>query len=673
MSSVWCLVTDSMKHFLGETAVPISLQTSILELKQLLKEMEPIIFGDVHIHMLEVWRCTALNVVDEDLKERQERLCRIDFSNNQTAARILHNRLNVSSLGMQENEMLLVRLPSPLWCLIVDLDQKPVSNIISVTIFPGTDVLNVMEMVLAISGIEIGVTELSVWRCLGLKLQGKEEDGQAFKARVHIFDLSNNQHAARLFEASNVLELEVPPDEILLVQLPHIRKDKRKHDENDDPPSEVKRLRMKIADAPSVLANASQFKKIAGPDHVIAFNRPFEPFTIPLVLLHEAFAIFKDRCEKAPSARALVCLSELVPVACKWHDHELTRRTEIQSILEQHMGLRFCEQKVPGTEFVTGGNLAFIVIPAALRECKNEHGDALNNQALLYYANFLSKALNHPRRFYNFNTCFPSILMIDMGSYLGFYGAVWDGKRVRVEPLTPLLDLSTHWREAKARCAMAAAFDALPAAVDSIEAHYNSIEAEARVNPTPPQVYDPDLQKARGYPFLTSYGDNGQEINFMYNERLHDEKLVFCAAIVNQPDSDEFLIKFTSRGRVRISADWIAVIMDKSKHRVLYGLNLSDADKEKVRHKVTSMMRTLHQAGFVHGDIRESNILIDVESLTSDDVMIHLIDFDWAGPIGEAKYPADVNKITVRRPDGVKGGGPITEQHDIDMISFLLT
>ncbi len=109
--------------------------------------------------------------------------------------------------------------------------------------------------------------------------------------------------------------------------------------------------------------------------------------------------------------------------------------------------------------------------------------------------------------------------------------------------------------------------------------------------------------------------------------------------------------------------------MDISNYRSLHSLTLSDADKKKVRHKVMSVVQILHQEGFVHGDIRESNILIDVESLTSDGVRIHLIDFDWAGPVGEAKYPADINKITVRRPDGV---GLITKQHDIDMASWLL-
>ncbi|PFH48308.1 hypothetical protein AMATHDRAFT_42357 [Amanita thiersii Skay4041] len=466
----------------------------------------------------------------------------------------------------------------------------------------------------------------------------------------------------------------------ILVQAPtSILRDKRTHDMNDDgPPPEVKRLKMDIADAPSTLAFAYRFKKIVGPKCGIALNRPFEPFTIPLVLLHEAFGSFKDRCERPPSERALICLGELVLAACEWHGYEVSRRTAIESILANHMGLQFHEQKIPGAEYFTDGNFAITIMPAAIRGCKkNEHGEALN-QVILYYAHFLSNVLDDFRHIYNLNTRFPSILMVDMGVYFGFYGAVWDGTRVRVEPLTPLFDLSTHLREINTRFAMAATLDALRVAVDSINAHYNLIEAKAKANPILPKAYDPDLQKARGYPFLTSYKDKDdeQEIHFMHSERLHAEKLIFRAAIVNQPESDPLLStsRRTPRLRqcVRISAHWIGVIMDESKYEMLFGLSLSGAEREKVRHKVMSAVRILHQEGFVHGDIRQSNNLIDVESLATDDVRIHLIDLDWAGPIGAAKYPADLNRITMRRPEGVEGGGLITEQHDIDMASLFL-
>ena len=69
-----------------------------------------------------------------------------------------------------------------------------------------------------------------------------------------------------------------------------------------------------------------------------------------------------------------------------------------------------------------------------------------------------------------------------------------------------------------------------------------------------------------------------------------------------------------------------------------------------------SIVRTLHEGGFVHGDIRDANLLIDRASLASDDVTIHLIDFDWAGCVGEAKYPIGMNCETVRRPEGIEGG-----------------
>jgi thiamine kinase-like enzyme len=245
------------------------------------------------------------------------------------------------------------------------------------------------------------------------------------------------------------------------------------------------------------------------------------------------------------------------------------------------------------------------------------------------------------------------------GSHLGFYGALWDGNRVRVEPLTPIFDLSTHWREKRARHAIASALDALMAAVDNIEAHYKSIQADAKANQFQWRT-TLFLQKARGFPFMTSYEDDGQRVTFTYHERLDDEKLIFSAILHHRPNFEECLVKYTwryseaahnylaSHGSaprirrcVRISADWTAVIMDKSTYKVLYGLRLSDVEQEKVRRKVRSVVQTLHQGGFVHGDIRDTNILIDLGSLASEDVAIHLIDFDWAGRMGEAKYPIE--------------------------------
>ena len=75
--------------------------------------------------------------------------------------------------------------------------------------------------------------------------------------------------------------------------------------------------------------------------------------------------------------------------------------------------------------------------------------------------------------------------MVYPGSSFGFYGAAWDGERVRTEPLTPNFDLVTHWSESDARHVIASSLDALVVAVDSIQAHYKSIEAEAKAKLAP--------------------------------------------------------------------------------------------------------------------------------------------------------------------------------------------
>jgi RIO-like serine/threonine protein kinase len=117
----------------------------------------------------------------------------------------------------------------------------------------------------------------------------------------------------------------------------------------------------------------------------------------------------------------------------------------------------------------------------------------------------------------------------------------------------------------------------------------------------------------------------------------------------------------------------MAVVMDTSRYTMLFGLRLTKDQQEKIQRKVEKTLRVLHDAEFVHGDVRSTNILIDLESLDSDDVGIHFVDFDWAGRIGEANYPDDINGFTVKRPEGAEGGKLITVEHDKMMVSYLFT
>ena len=104
-------------------------------------------------------------------------------------------------------------------------------------------------------------------------------------------------------------------------------------------------------------------------------------------------------------------------------------------------------------------------------------------------------------------------------------------------------------------------------------------------------------------------------------------------------------------------------------------LPISGELRHTITVKVPEIVQKLHDADFVHGDIRPNNLLVDRRTLTSKDgFKIHFIDFDWAGRQGEAVYPMRVNNVTVpsQRPEGASDGKPILVEHDMAMANSLL-
>ncbi|KAL5495933.1 hypothetical protein ACEPAI_1397 [Sanghuangporus weigelae] len=240
-------------------------------------------------------------------------------------------------------------------------------------------------------------------------------------------------------------------------------------------------------------------------------------------------------------------------------------------------------------------------MPPAIRGCKNDLGSGSPVfEAVGYYAQLLNNVLVYESRF-------PCVLIIDLGSFLGFYGCLWTGKNIHVEPLTPMHDLTVHWTDEISRNAIASSLDAFKRTIERIEEYYESLLR----SPAPAVVH--------AFPYPTSYKDEtGQDIDFTYQSRV-EEKLVFVALTVLSPE-ENLCIKFTRR-------------YSEEAHRLLADLECSPR---------------LRQA-----------------------LAIHLIDFDWAGTYQKVRYPERVNTKTVRRPDGVSRGELITKDHDMAMVDLL--
>ncbi|KIK03232.1 hypothetical protein K443DRAFT_5494 [Laccaria amethystina LaAM-08-1] len=494
-------------------------------------------------------------------------------------------------------------------------------------------------------------------------------DIQSFASRVDdtsetLSDLFPDAVADRMlhFLVKLPLRTQAPPTQNDSLNEVPGRGMKRRHSESDDLITERMRLAKMAKCAPSSLSKPSAFQTSA--QQVVTCNRPFDFDTIPITLLQEEFGLFMDEL-----------------AACKWYENKTQRRSKIQKVFDDVAGLYLSAETIRGTEYTTDGNLRVNIMPAVIRECKNEAGCGLL-EAIAFYVQFLVKALDR----HGIRNRFPCILLIDTGSCFGLYGCLWTGEHLHVEPLTPFYDLTIHWTDESGRQAIAASLDAFLKAIPRLEAHYAQLASNA---PVPPLL-------DRAYPYKTNYEDeNGRHINFSYRSRTAD-KLVFVAEPDKSSDKDLGIlcVKFTRRysedahrflaqlgyaprlqAVMRLPGGWNMVVMDYSEYTQLCDpmLQISDELRRTIVAKVSEAVQKLHDAGFVHGDIRSLNVLVDCRMPTSKDgIKIHFIDFDWAGRQGEAVYPMRVNRVTVRRPEGVSDGKPILVEHDMAMWTLVL-
>ena len=108
---------------------------------------------------------------------------------------------------------------------------------------------------------------------------------------------------------------------------------------------------------------------------------------------------------------------------------------------------------------------------------------------------------------------------------------------------------------------------------------------------------------------------------------------------------------------------------------VLEYAEYADRDKKPLPFPQPTQVRTilekaihfLHSGGFVHGDVRDTNLLVKVDG----GLGVLFVDFDWAGKAGEARYPMNVNRADIPRPEGARNGRFIRPEDDVEMIDIM--
>ncbi|BDA51127.1 hypothetical protein COCOBI_18-0020 [Coccomyxa sp. Obi] len=208
----------------------------------------------------------------------------------------------------------------------------------------------------------------------------------------------------------------------------------------------------------------------------------------------------------------------------------------------------------------------------------------------------------------------------------------------------------------------------------ALKAFYNDLGNQ-------PRPAEPDEQLV--FPYQCTFNSLEGVQDFTYIKRISSYTFhaVADGASLFQSTKPQLFIKFCKRysvpahealqakgfaprlfGCERLPGPWFMVVMEYLPCARLWDhLDTMEMPRDKLRQAVEA----LHAADFVHGDLRSCNVLVDIEQ-------VYLTDLEWAGKVGEAKYPFFMSH-NIAWPPGARDNWPITKEHDVYWMDHLLS
>jgi Protein kinase domain len=247
----------------------------------------------------------------------------------------------------------------------------------------------------------------------------------------------------------------------------------------------------------------------------------------------------------------------------------------------------------------------------------------------------------------------PSIILAIAGPWLCVLGGIYLEKVV-IQPLTEYIWLGGNDFDEKQLRFSAQLCYALKSAISTLELYYHTLGSKLWDSIAPNPIFD-------GFPFIREVGLK----KFTYLSRLVPEypnKLVYKAKFDDDDEHRMVVVKFvttynaqahsilakhglaptlhyagTNDSQASLYSGHYIIVMD-----FVEGRPVVDALSERQFNQVVQAIQCLHSNDLVFGDLRPPNVLI-----VEENVMI--IDFDWCGEAGVARYPATLNTALGRR------------------------
>jgi RIO1 family len=351
--------------------------------------------------------------------------------------------------------------------------------------------------------------------------------------------------------------------------------------------------------------------------------------------------------------------------------NEASRRDEITRLLNRDLfsplGFSIGVCSVPGMEYTTDGSSPEYGISVEFKNEKGVGGGDPYMQNLGYYVHFTARTPEDLEKH-----CCPWLLIEVVGPEMGVSGAAWAYGAPCAQPLTPNVPFLPVPADKDTLLLQARLCMALRIGCAGLKNFYGGREFAPLKND----------QSLFPYPRRAKIG--GAEMEFEYTECLGGRvarRMVFLAK--RSDNGGPIVVKFTDS----YSEDVHKALADAGLAPTLHDIqdvsglrmvvmdfvdtarmwnNEEHQSKPALTDELERVLEVLERNNFVHGDLRAPNVLVD-----DDNSKISIVDFDWAGTVGEVTY----RKIPNPELSWLRGselGAPITVEHDQHMIRTVL-
>ncbi|KAL7680012.1 putative aminoglycoside phosphotransferase, protein kinase-like domain superfamily [Plasmopara halstedii] len=378
-------------------------------------------------------------------------------------------------------------------------------------------------------------------------------------------------------------------------------------------------------------------KKLNGQIECHRIERSDDVTPIPVVLLNKTFARFEENCKVIKFCQNdcefvnKLCYGLSTP-----YDNEATFAERARQLL---------------TAYLLGDNPVSTITPATTLllnlECKLQKGDGGGDptmQNVAYYIKNLPLVINRQ---------FPCFLVDICGPFMSVFGIVNTSDEDAIcEPLvmsSPLLFFDNEWLMVSLARMCAFLKAAIQELTNLCYEFSASRQNRAFVERDGVDISFQYLEVVQRYVFKARQAMNNVIIKFAkrYGREVHD----YCS---NAGFAPELLFcEYLPNG-------WVFIVMEQ-----LSLCPLRHANGMIVRDQLLKIENLLKDGSFVHGDLREQNVMWD----TSKNRVV-LIDFDWSGRDGVDTYPPFMNG-EIAWPAGAACGEPLRVAHDAYWIASI--